>query len=135
MRVLIADDRSSVVSAMRLLLEQDTDLTFAGDEPDADGLRKALDHSAPHILLLDWELPGWRGATDLDLTYHCRPTLRVVAMSSRPEAREEALTAGAHAFLYKGDPPERVLAVLREVLGPASQRQSTLDAPACPIED
>jgi hypothetical protein len=38
----------------------------------------------------------------------------VIALSGRPEARQAALGAGADAFASKGDPPERVLAVIKD---------------------
>jgi DNA-binding NarL/FixJ family response regulator len=37
----------------------------------------------------------------------------VIALSGRSEARLAALSAGADAFVSKGDPPERLLAAIR----------------------
>ena len=41
------------------------------------------------------------------------PESFVVALSGLPEARREALAAGADAFVSKGDPPEKLLAAVR----------------------
>lgn len=41
--------------------------------------------------------------------------LKIIALSGHLEAREEALGAGADAFVSKGDPPERLLSTLRTV--------------------
>ena len=38
--------------------------------------------------------------------------LNVIALSGLPEARHEALAAGADDFVSKGDPPEKLLAAV-----------------------
>ena len=43
-----------------------------------------------------------------------RPLLKIIAMSSRPEAEQAALEAGVPAFLSKGDPTEWVLSILSQ---------------------
>jgi len=40
------------------------------------------------------------------------PGCRVIAMSGRPEARQEALRAGCDAFVGRNDPPDSLLALL-----------------------
>jgi DNA-binding NarL/FixJ family response regulator len=40
------------------------------------------------------------------------PQLRVIVLSGQPEVEEDALAAGADAFLSKADPPERLLAAM-----------------------
>jgi DNA-binding NarL/FixJ family response regulator len=66
----------------------------------------------PIIVLLDWELSGQNGVDHLMmLRSHC-PGMRVIALSSKYEARQEALAAGVDAFISKAEPPERILATL-----------------------
>lgn len=40
------------------------------------------------------------------------PHVKVIALSGRPEAREEALTADADGFVSKGDPPDYLLTTI-----------------------
>jgi DNA-binding NarL/FixJ family response regulator len=112
MRVLLADDQAKVRSALRLLLQQQPDVEILGEAVDTTGLLDWIKVACPDVLLLDWELPGLPPAALLPvLQFHC-PKLRVIALSSRPEARGAALEAGVYAFVSKGDPPETLLAAL-----------------------
>jgi len=114
MRVLIADDRPEVRSAMRLLLRQQPGVTVVGEAVDTEQALKVAAGQRFDLVLLDWELPGQDRAPALVRLRAARPGLVVVALSGRPEARREALGAGADLFVSKGDPPERLLAAVDE---------------------
>ena len=114
MRVLLADDQSKVRSALRLLLDQEPELSVVGEATEADELLAQVGTACPDIVLLDWELPGL-SRHDLLSTLRARcPHLKVIALSGRPEARQAALAAGADAFVSKGDPPEQLLAAVND---------------------
>lgn len=120
MRVLLADDQISVRSALRLLLEQEPSFQVVGETADASGLLLAVVEKAPDLILLDWELPGLPAVQLLRLLLYERPSLKIIAMSSRPEAKQ-ALLAGAHAFLSKSEPPDQVLAIVQSLLKKGSE--------------
>jgi len=115
MRVLLADDQAKVRSALRLLLEQEPELSVVGEVAEADGLLAQARTARPNVVLLDWELPGFRAAESLYALQSLDSHLKVIALSGHLEAREEALAAGADAFVSKGEPPERLLIALRTV--------------------
>jgi len=115
MRVLLADDQSKVRSALRLLLEQQPGLSVVSEAVEAEDLLAQVEASQPDLVLLDWELPGLRADDRLSALRRLCPRLKVIALSGRPEARQAALTAGADAFVSKGEPPERLLTTLRAV--------------------
>jgi DNA-binding NarL/FixJ family response regulator len=116
MEILLADDNPEVRSALRLLLEQDA-LPFNVTEiSDKQGLFESLLENCPVAVLLDWELSGFQGENSLDIVNSCCPNIKVIAMSSRYEARHEALKVGADAFISKAEPPERILATLYALL-------------------
>ncbi len=113
MRVLLADERAKVRSAVRLLLEEQTDMDVLGEAMDATGLLDWISATCPDVVLLDWELPGAEPANLVsDIRSGCSG-VRVVALSGLPEARHQALRAGADGFVSKGDPPERLLQAIR----------------------
>ncbi len=112
MRIIVADDRPAVRSALRLLLDERSHHLVVGEVADGHRLAATIADAQAEILLFDWELPGLRPTKFLAVARRRWPGLGLVAMSSRPEAREAALAAGADAFLPKTDPPERVLAAL-----------------------
>jgi DNA-binding NarL/FixJ family response regulator len=121
MRILLADDEAKVRSALKLLLEQDSDLWVMDETADAKGLLAHVKAECPDVVLLDWELPGLQGNVPSTLGTLC-PQVLLIALSGRPEARKKALSAGADAFVSKGDPPERLLAVLADLEIPAVSR-------------
>ena len=128
MRVLLADDQAKVRSALWLLLEQEPGLRVVGEAVEAEELLTRTEMVHPDLVLLDWELPDLRagdpstapglgsrrgGGEDLLSSLRAlHPHLRVIALSSQPEARQSALVAGVDAFVSKGDPPEQLLAVI-----------------------
>jgi DNA-binding NarL/FixJ family response regulator len=116
MNVLLADDQMAVRSALRLLLEQEPDFQVVGEAADATGVLLAVTEKAPDMVLLDWELPGLPAGQLLRLLRYERPSLKIIAMSSKPEAYLAALEAQVHAFVSKSDPPACVLANIRKLL-------------------
>jgi DNA-binding NarL/FixJ family response regulator len=122
MRVLLADDRRKVRSALRLLLEQGPGLSVVGEVIEAKDLLAQVQVTHPDLVLLDWELPGLRTDGLLPTLRRACPDLCIIALSGRPEARRTALAAGVDAFVSKGDPPERLLAAIDDALDLAIQR-------------
>jgi DNA-binding NarL/FixJ family response regulator len=113
LRVLIADDQPRVRSALRLLLIQEPGVVVVGEAEDVGQTLRLVAERQPDLVLLDWELPRWGGSAALAGLRRVRAGLVVIALSGRPEARRSALEAGADGFVSKGDPPERVLEVVR----------------------
>ncbi len=119
MRVLLADDQPALRSAVRLLLEQEPEMSIIGEAADAAGLVERAAELHPDLLLLDWELPGLNAtgsARDvINSLYASCPAMHIIVLSGRPEAGRHALAVGAGAFVSKADPPERLLAALQRV--------------------
>jgi DNA-binding NarL/FixJ family response regulator len=66
----------------------------------------------PDVVLLDWELPGKPETDRIVVLRSVTPGSRVVVMSARPESAFQATEADA--FVNKINPPEYILAVLKE---------------------
>jgi DNA-binding NarL/FixJ family response regulator len=111
-RVLLADDQPQVRSALRLLLEQGAQAEIVAEAATIEDLLNCRPTPTPETILLDWELPGLSLAASLPAIRKAYPQAQIVALSSRPEARQAALQAGADRFVCKGDPPEWLLAAL-----------------------
>ena len=136
-RVLVADSHVTVRSALRLLLDEEPDLSLAGEVVRAKDLPAEARSVQPDVVLLEWELPGL--ATDDDrpdpgtavqrmrwLFYelHALPSHPyVVVLSGWPQAQKAALFAGADAFFSKGSPPLQLLVSLRSIARQCRARQ------------
>jgi DNA-binding NarL/FixJ family response regulator len=108
-RILIADSHSQVRSALRLLLQETLDVIVVGEADDLQQTLELVDVEKPDLVLLDWNLLASDGAVALSELRVAVPNLTVIALSGNPEARREALAAGADAFFSRGDPPERLI--------------------------
>jgi DNA-binding NarL/FixJ family response regulator len=114
MRILLADNRSKVRFALRVLLEQRPELEIVGEAVDAEDLLTQVQVVCPDLVLLDWRLPSTTAADLLLALRGVCPDLHVIVLSERPETRRAALAAGADAFVSKADPPEQLLAIIAD---------------------
>jgi CheY-like chemotaxis protein len=112
MKILLADDNPEVRSALRLLLEQEPVLATVTEAADTQALLGRFSENCPTVVLLDWELPGLH-TSDFLMTVrtHC-PETKIIALSSKFEARQQALAARVDAFVSKAEPPEKILSTL-----------------------
>ena len=112
MRVLLADSRSRVRSALRALLELEAGCEIVGESTDAGDLLARTAAACPDLVLLDWGLQG-QATVELLRTLRDRfPNTAVIVLSGRPELRRVAIDAGADGFVSKIDPPDRLLAAI-----------------------
>lgn len=112
MKILLADDNPEVRSALRLLLEQEPLSAMVSEVADAQGFIAHLSENCPTVVLLDWELPGLHTNNFLCLIRSRCPEMKVIALSSKFEARQEALAARVDAFVSKAEPPEKIMSAL-----------------------
>lgn len=113
MNILLADDEQRVRSALRLILQQETNLTIMGEVNNVTQILDYTDAQMPDLVLLDWELPGGGGANVLTALRIAEVPPAVIALSGRPEALTAALEAGADATVCKTEPPECLLAAIK----------------------
>jgi len=113
MRILLADNQSRVRFALSSLLEEQPGLVVVGEAADCQAFLAQVKAAGPDLALIDWDLPGMAGFDLLAALHRICPGLHVIALSSRPEAEQEALAAGAWAFVSKAGPPEPLLAAIQ----------------------
>jgi DNA-binding NarL/FixJ family response regulator len=116
LNILIADASPMVRFGLCLLLEQQAGWSVTGEAADAQGLLNLMRFSCPDLVLLDWELPGMPANKLFCEIRQACPHLRVIFMSGKDELRQKALQAGADAFAYKADPPEKLLEQIRGLI-------------------
>jgi DNA-binding NarL/FixJ family response regulator len=120
-RVIIADDRPEVRSALRLLIENgDENLQVVAEAAEFPGLEACLCQNQVDIILLDWELPGFTHTGEtcavlLDQLRSKHHPAAIIAISGLYEARNDAQAAGVDAFISKIDPPDYILSLLRSI--------------------
>ncbi len=127
MKILLADPHPEVRSALHLLLERVPAVTAVAE---VSSLVEALTECAcgsPDLVLFDLDLTAPSRSQPQPLADLIRvfqrlcPSARLVAMSSRFEAKQLAQEAGADEFISKTDPPDAVFAGILRFL----ENQST----------
>ena len=115
-RVHIADAKPEERSALRLLL-LDMKMEVVGESADWFDTLVQVPINRIDMLLVDWDLlPINAPGTALDELRIACPTALVVVLISQLDARQQAaLSAGADAFISKGETPDRVAERLRAV--------------------
>jgi two-component system invasion response regulator UvrY len=112
MRIIVADDRPEVRSALRLMLEEKPENVVIGEVATSYELLWQVNTGRPDLILLDWELPGTKPKELLSILRALHPRILIIALSSYPQMRHAALEAGALSFVSKSDPPGSLLAAL-----------------------
>lgn len=112
MRILVADHQPRVRFALRTLLGQRPGLEVVGEATTAGETLALAGTARPDLILLHWRLNEMTDDIFPALDRAC-PGVRIIVLSARPEARREALAAGADAFVCKTDQPEVLLAAIR----------------------
>jgi DNA-binding NarL/FixJ family response regulator len=113
-RVYLADAQPEERSALRLLLI-DLNMEVVGEASDWPTTLAHAPTSSLDMLLVDWDLlPDDLGVQSLaELRLACPDAIVVVLISHLDARRQAALSAGADAFISKGETPERVAERLR----------------------
>jgi DNA-binding NarL/FixJ family response regulator len=116
MRILIADRQPKVRFALRVALERRPGFQSIGEVSDAQDLIAQAQAVCPDLALIDWELPDLPLADLIRaLHQHCRP-MHVIILCGRSEMREQAMIAGADAFVCKCDSPDELLTAIDHCL-------------------
>lgn len=114
-RVYIADAIPEERSALRLVL-LDLKMDIAGEAADWATALAQAPVSRADMLLIDWGLLPNSPTTALDELRKACPAALVIILISHLDARQQAaLSAGADAFISKGETPDRVAGRLHSI--------------------
>ena len=115
-RVYLADSQSDERMAFRLILE-DLKMQVVGEAADWSTVLAQAPATSPDMLMVDWGLVEDGSGADLAQLRLACPAAVVIVLISHLSAREQAaLSAGADAFISKGETSERVAERLRDAV-------------------
>jgi DNA-binding NarL/FixJ family response regulator len=116
MQILIADDQTRARQSLKALL---------ATWPTVDGVREAsngqeavhlVEEAAPDVVVMDARMPEMDGLQATRVIKQRWPRVKVVVWSMYPEYEVDAQSAGADAFVTKGESPQQLLARIAAVL-------------------
>ena len=133
MDVVLASARSDQRFALEVLLREQPGVAVVGTTTGTEGLLALIETTGPDLVILDWDLPGRLPADVLVAarSLDCPPYM--IILDSDRASQPVALSAGADAFVLRGDSPTVLLDAVdqaRSQIGTAVERQT---APKDPI--
>ena len=112
-RVFLADAKPEERNALRLVL-LDLKMEMVGEAADWATTLAQAPVNRTDMLLIDWDLlPNSPTAALEELRVACPAALVIILISHLDARQQAALSAGADAFISKGETPERVAERLR----------------------
>ena len=118
-RVLIADDHPLYCDALKAVVPQacpGADIGVAASQEEV--IAALAGDSAFDLVLLDLHLPGASGLSCLHALKRLAPKTPIVVISAvaDPKVMQDAIMAGAHAFIPKSAPSQVLINALRVIL-------------------
>ncbi len=116
MRIIIADDQKNTRNGLRALLSASlprAEIWEASTGRQAERLAEEVD---PQLILMDIRMPELDGLEATRLIKSRQPGIKVLVLSLHSCCSEEAIAAGADAFVSKGDSPERLLGMVTSLV-------------------
>ena len=108
-KVLITDDRITTRKGLRALMLTQPDIQVIGEAADGERAIQFINKEKPDVVIMDAFMPGMNGLEATRIIKEKWQEIRVVILTLHEGIREEALAAGADAFLVKGCPIERLI--------------------------
>ncbi len=101
--IVLADDHAVVRSALRLLLERESDFGVLAEAGDADTAVRLVAEYQPNVLILDLNMPGRASLDAIPEIREASPDTEIVVltMQNEPAFARKALASGALGYVLK----------------------------------
>jgi len=116
-RVAIVEDHEALRTSLARLIGRAPGFCCVAACPDAETALRELPTAAPHVVLMDLQLPGMSGAECIARLHECLPSAEVLVLTVYDDEDRvfEALKAGASGYLLKRADSRRILEAIAEV--------------------
>ncbi len=113
-RILVADDDSSVRRWLTVVLDDEPDLVVVGDAEDAGEAVECVSATKPDVALIDLRMPGGGEHATREIRRRS-PQTRVIALTVHDDRRsvQGMIRAGATGYLVKGGPSKDLADAVR----------------------
>jgi DNA-binding NarL/FixJ family response regulator len=117
-RIVVVDDQAVIRGGLRLIIDNEPDLTVVGEAGNGEEAVRVVTASSPHVVLMDIRMPGVDGIEATRRILDAgdgAPSVLVLTTFQDDDYVFGALRAGASGFLLKDATPDVLLAAIRAV--------------------
>ncbi len=116
-RVILYDDNARVRDAVSMLLSVTPGIDFVGAFPDCNQLMRDILATRPDVILMDIDMPGIDGVQAVEKIRELNPDIKVLMQTVFDDSNRifAAICAGAHGYILKNTPPDKIIESIREV--------------------
>ncbi len=115
LRILIVDDQRRARQSLKALLATRFQLIDTCEAVNGIEAIRCIEEFKPDIVLMDARMPEMDGIEATRIIKTKSPQVQVIVLSMYAEYQAAALTAGADAFISKGEPAEQLLAAFAAI--------------------
>jgi DNA-binding NarL/FixJ family response regulator len=108
-KVLITDDRVTTRKGLRALLLTQPDIQVIGEVNNGKKAIQFIKENKPDVVIMDVYMPVMNGLDATSIIKKKWKDVRVVLLTLHDDIKEEAIAAGADAFLVKGCPTDQLI--------------------------
>ena len=108
-KVLITDDRLASRKGLRALMLTQPDIQVIGEVNNGTKAIQFIENRKPDVVLMDAFMPKMNGLEATRIIKKRWRNIRVVILTLHDDIKEEAIAAGADAFLVKGCAPDDLI--------------------------
>lgn len=115
-RILILDDRERVRQGLRALLQTFSGIAAIAEAKNGCAAFDCLDEFQPDVVVIGVQHPDLDGLDAIRLFKKHAPHIKLIALSMYTAVEPEARATGADAFVSQGEPPEKLLETLAQIV-------------------
>jgi DNA-binding NarL/FixJ family response regulator len=129
-RVLIAEDHGTMREGLKLLFNNEPDMSVVGEAGDGREAVRLAQELLPDVAVMDISMPGWDGLKATRKLKETCPQVRVLALTRHDDYGflTEMLRAGAAGYVLKQSPSAGLICAVRAVAAGQTYLDPTVTA-------
>jgi two-component system, NarL family, response regulator NreC len=128
LRIALIDDHATVREGLRLLIEQQPDMTVVAEGNDGRDAVRLAERNDIDLMIMDLSMPGTSGLLAARALRESRPALKIVVLTRHADQTylQELLRAGVSGYVLKQSPHSELLHAIRAAGGGGQHIDSAL---------
>ena len=131
MRIILATPDVDLRLAIQLLLSEEPNVKIVGTASNTAGVLALIQTTTVDLVFLDWDLSDCPMDNLIHKIRDEQPELDMIVMGSDPNLRSTPFPSGVRGILLKGEPPEKLLQVYRQVVA----NKKNIDQPKSNLQE